>query len=141
VAARAQRVAQFLDGRIGHLAEELLDQSGLCLDPAGAAIPAEWAGLGVTPLPLQCPPTADTGWADTEPRRSFPMAGTISNKGENANPKIDRQGFRHARRPPFPGRQFESYLRRVGYPFRFSQEGFRSRLRYLWTCFGKVESS
>ncbi len=68
------------------------------------------------------PPTAHAGRTHPEAPRSLAVTGTRRNRRQNPDPKVDRQGFRHIRRPP-SGRQSESADSRFGIPSRFRQIG------------------
>lgn len=43
---------------------------------------------------------ADARRAHTEPLASLAVRQTLGDRSQNPNPKIDRQSFRHASRPP-----------------------------------------
>jgi hypothetical protein len=98
----AQRLTQRLDGDVGRLLQHREDGRRVGLDPTGFAVAAHRLGLGIALLALAGPPAADARRAHSEPLGGLPVCRATCHRGQNPNSKIERQGFRHACRPPSP---------------------------------------
>ena len=103
----SQPAPQFLQGDVRHLGQQCQDRRLVRLDAAGSAIPAKRPGPGIAVLALQRPPATDARRADPEPLPGLTVRQARRDRRNNPYPKINRQRFRHACRPP-PGKQCES---------------------------------
>lgn len=95
-----QRRAEFCDGRVRRCLPELEVRRGLCFDAPGAAIAALRLWRRVALNARQAPPSAHARCADAKPRGRLAMARACGDRRKRPAPKVERKGFRHARRPP-----------------------------------------
>jgi hypothetical protein len=72
----------------------------MSFEPMRAPVAAERAGPRIALLTLQLAPAAHARRAHTEPLAGLAVRQTPCDRSQHPNPKIDRQSFRHPRRPP-----------------------------------------
>ena len=99
-ALSAKKVAEFEQRSVAMLAQPCHDRIRMRFGFTGVPITTERTRSDVTLTQLQIAPTADARRTHAETFGSFPMGCTTGNGGENPNAQIDRNAFRHIRRPP-----------------------------------------
>jgi hypothetical protein len=68
-------------------------------DAARAAVTAQNLGTRFAIFKFSLPPVADDRWADPKALTSFAISCTSIHGGQNTDPEIEREGFRHAYLP------------------------------------------
>ena len=99
---RDQAPAQFLGGEVGRRREFPKDRRLVRVDPPGPAVSAKSLRPRIALLAFAPAPPAHARRAHTEAFANLAMGETLPDRGQHTNPKIDRQSFRHACRPPAP---------------------------------------
>jgi len=89
-------------GHVGSGFDQREDRPGVSLDPGGPPIAAQRPGARLASLPRQPPPAADARRAQPETLTGLPVRCAGLDRRDDPNPQIQRQRFRHARRPPIP---------------------------------------
>jgi hypothetical protein len=80
--------------------DDVQDRRTMPLDAVRASVAAKRPKTRIALRALKLAPAADAGCAHTEPLASLAVRQTLRDRRKNTNPKIDRQSFRHASRPP-----------------------------------------
>jgi hypothetical protein len=111
-----ERRPQFLDRLVAGRLDETQDERRVALDHLRTAVAAERLRPRRPRLARPLAPAADARRADPEARGRRAVRQTRRHRRQHPNPQIDRQRFRHARRPPHPGGQFEPSKARFGNP-------------------------
>ena len=69
-------------------------------DAARAPVTAQSLGTRFAFFTFSLPPAADARWADPKELTSLAMSCASLHGGQDTDPEIEREGFRHACRPP-----------------------------------------
>jgi len=99
-ALTGERMTHLLDSGVLGGTERRQNDIMMRFDATGAAVAAQGFGARLAFFPLPLPPAADARRADPKAFASFAMCCPGLNSGQDTDPEIERQRFRHACRPP-----------------------------------------